>query len=69
MKVPKKSNPFCIIEGQSWKRKRKDRPNKFIIKEFIKDGDCYFAVVEYNKGKKTYSRKINLSNFSEYKRV
>ena len=66
MKVPKKENPYGVTVGQVWKRKRKDRPNKFAIKGFEKDGDCYFAVVEYGKGSKEFTRKINLANFGDY---
>ena len=69
MKVPKTANPYGVSTGQTWKRKRKDRPNKFVIKEFEKEGNYYFAAVEYGKDKKAFTRKINLANFGEYQRV
>jgi len=68
MKVPKSSNKMRVSIGQVYKRKRKDRPNKFTVIEFVKDGS-YFAVVEYGKGKNKYTRKINLANFGDYQLV
>ena len=69
MKAPKgKDNPFGVSIGKVYKRKRKDRPNKFTVIEFEKDGS-FFAVVEYGKGKNKYIRKINLANFGEYQLV
>ena len=68
MRVPKSENPHGISENQVWKRRRKDRPNKFKVIDIEFNGG-YFAVVEYGKGKKKYTRKINLLNFGEYQQT
>ena len=71
MKVPKSANPYGVSISQVWKRKRKDRPSKFVIKEFEKEkdfekeSDGFFAVVQYGKGSKAFTRKINLTNFGD----
>ena len=68
MKISAKDNPHGVSIGGVYKRRKKDRPNKFKVIEFVKDGS-YFAVVEYGKGKNTYTRKINLANFNDYQLV
>ena len=78
MRLLKKHNPYGVAIGQVWKRaKRNDRPNKLTIVGFEKRWIevevstiiGFFAVVEYGKGKNTYSQKINLLNFNNYKLI